>query len=285
MNASLSCVILTANNHLKGNCLDACVVSLLNQIGANFELIIVDAGKKRINQRRIQNLVNNHSGKFKPNLEIISVGSTTSRGRGRNIGAAKATGDILLFIDDDTILINKNSLSFIALNSKKFSHGYGARRLWTEGKWFNLNSKKVVHDLQISNYDRLLRHSHYLVKSTRLDITPEYLNHSFISNFGFVSRKLFKSVGGFPNYEGYGFEDNCLSFKIYLRSKKFLSLNTLQVVHVNHSVKSSILSKKEKNKLKYFRLLKSYGYRRFNISRLMGVPSAQSRPILQKYSK
>src|SRR3989344_1676358 len=275
----ISCIILSADNQLKGNCLNSCVQSLLNQKNVGFEIIIIDAGIKPINKKHIIKLFKN-TAKNNINIPftILRVSTSASRGKARNIGAKQARSDILVFIDDDTIVLTNTALAYIKKNSEKYSHGYGAKRLWTRGNWFNKNSSKVEKSIRNKKYSILLANSSKL-KSKIRGVYPEFANRSFIGNFGFISKPLFQSISGFPDYKYYGFEDDCLAFEAYLKSKLFLNLENIKVIHINHLIENKST---EKNIGKYYNLLVSKGYNWFNIGRLLNIKKCLNQPILQK---
>jgi len=70
----------------------------------NFEIIIVDQsdGKHRVRKKDLENF-----GDFKEKIKTIYL-KEKNLPDARNIGAQKATGEILLFIDDDVVIKNRN---------------------------------------------------------------------------------------------------------------------------------------------------------------------------------
>ena len=95
----ISVVIPTYNReeHLN-NCLD----SLLLQKKKPFEILIVDNSDVQY----VKKIINNFENKFKEqDIHIFSIINPINSGAiARNLGASKAKGDLIAFLDDDVLL-------------------------------------------------------------------------------------------------------------------------------------------------------------------------------------
>ena len=92
----LSVIIITHNNYaLKDGCIEAEILSILNQTETDFEIIVVDNCSDKNNFNNLQNFIsklNNCNIKLiKNNINNIS--------KARNLGAKTAISDLLLFMD------------------------------------------------------------------------------------------------------------------------------------------------------------------------------------------
>jgi glycosyltransferase involved in cell wall biosynthesis len=105
-------VIIPARNEAEH--LPATLHALWNQTYPSFEVIVIANGCQDGTEKVAQGL-----------CDQLYVMPTASLGRARNLGAAKATGTMLLFLDADTIL-GEHALADIA---RKFTRKYAAGTL------------------------------------------------------------------------------------------------------------------------------------------------------------
>lgn len=98
-------VIITAKNEEEH--IESCLMSLKNQIFKNFEIIVSDA-ESEDNTVKIARKYTDH---------IVVKGTNVASGR--NVGAKIAKGDILVFVDADTILLPDTLEKVIAAFRKK----------------------------------------------------------------------------------------------------------------------------------------------------------------------
>jgi len=264
MSFSFSVVILSSDSHVnKGESVFHCLQSILNQKSPPFEVILVENStfKNKIYLEKIKKF----SKKFKnKGIQFVLVDNPKkiSRGEARNCGAEIAKGDVLIFLDDDTVLFEDDSFTKMFDKADKFHFGYGAIRYWTQPQgWFESNSDLILSDLEKGENpfcDHLGEDNSKSRKST-LDILQ---SHTFIGNFGFCRKTLLDSVGGFPSFNAYGYEDDCLMFRLFQENGNYVILNCISVAHVNHEIDD-----KESNVLEYYNILKESGYFWFDVKK------------------
>ncbi len=151
----ISVVIPTYNReeHLN-NCLD----SLLLQKKKPFEILIVDNSDVQY----VKKIINNFENKFKEqDIHIFSIINPINSGAiARNLGASKAKGDLIAFLDDD-VLLDTNYYEeiekiFIEYPNALGVHGYNklTNRAYEEMKKSILYSllEKFVKFFKISSY-------------------------------------------------------------------------------------------------------------------------------------
>ncbi len=249
--------------------IESVVTSVYSQTKLSKEIIIIDNSKKGLNKKY-------------PKIKLIRT-NNTSRAKARNAGAKASKGDVLIFLDGDTILGSISVLEKIEEYSKKFSHGYGAKRLWTYEGHFEKNRKIYLSKLKNKDFKWFIKNSFW----------PEYRNenkghnsligYSFPCNFGFISRELFNKIGGFDErFEGYGGEDDYFAYKMYLSDKKgFKSLFDIPMIHINHPKKETDQDESTKNWKLFEKLLKVEGVKSFNINILFGIPNLKEEAIIE----
>lgn len=184
----------------------------------------------------------------------------------RNIGLGSTSGSLVVFLDDDTIILDSNAFSKIAALSKRHDYGYGATRLWTMNNLFQKKSKTILDSLESGDLRDLKNISVNYFSANRQNNTPPILlSKTFIANFGFCKKHLIEKIGGFPDFPDYGYEDDYVMFRLYLLSKKLAIMDKLTVVHVNHET-----ARVKQNSLiyYYFNKLVNAGYYWFHISKI-----------------
>jgi len=262
----ISCIILSCDSHKdKGNSVFHSVCSVLQQNYGNFEIILVENSHYRTQD--FLSLTTNKINKWnrardKP-IKVITIINKTSvsRGHARNIGVKESKGEIIVFLDDDTIIMNQESLSVINKYSTQYDYGYGAKRYWTINNKFQKKSKEVLKVLEKRDYSLLRNMLSGPPPSIRGSKEIDIQKVSLIANFGFCKRKAFKKVGGFPDFQGYGFEDDYLMFCLYEKGYKYIFLDELEVAHITHT----ITDLDKKNLLPYFTKLIKQGYYWFHV--------------------
>ncbi len=239
----LSCIVIACDSERgKGNSVYHCLSSILKQDLESFELIVVDNSNfKSVEKiKKIKKYCSdlNNKRKFPVQIKIVNKKKPININFARNFGAKSARGDILVFTEDDTVMLDNSFFSSIINFSKFYDFGYGAKRLWTRPGWFQRNSKKVLSEALEGRYDLLIKNSGSIPQSFKGDkdgdIFYEIQGHTFIANFGFCKKDLFLKVGGFPLYEKLDLSDDCLMYRLFKSGSRYKFLGDLIVAHVSH---------------------------------------------------
>ncbi|MBN1968241.1 MAG: glycosyltransferase family 2 protein [Candidatus Delongbacteria bacterium] len=185
------------------------------------------------------------------NVTVINNKKNLGAGLSRNIGAEKANGDVLLFLDDDVILKNNitNDLqSFV--EEGKFSV---ISTLEYQGTVKNFNLNKYLSSRGASKYN----HGD-VVKSN-------YLTTAFFA----IHRNDFFKMGGFSsNFKGYGWEDTEFGLKLekFNVLLKVIKSDSVHMHHKNCSEWSDQLINSAGNFLELIRFYPSY-QKRFRLEK------------------
>ncbi len=277
----LSCIVLSCDSHNKGGSVFHCLCSIFNQNFDDFEVILVEnSHKKTLNIQQLENKLEewNSKRKKKIKIRIINNKKSLTPSKARNIGASRAEGEVLVFIDDDTIIINKNSFSEIFRLSESFDYGYGAVRLWTKEGWFKRNSFSTLSHLENGDTKILLAGSGVPPKFIREKRYPILQRRTFIANFGFCKKDIFDRLSGFANLPYYRYEDDYLMFRLYESKYRLALLSNLKVVHVSHPIDSD----QRTNLIPYFVELVKRGYYWFNINKIFSGEKYRRDDVLEK---
>ncbi len=268
----LSTIVLSFNSFiLKGGFVQATLESINAQDSGNFEVILVN--NSSVQDERYDSLsINRGEIPYK----LINT-NNTSRGEARNVGANIATGDYLLFIDDDTIILDDDAFSKVIGLSGNFRYGFGARRFWAKEK---KPSKQKTKNL----IAKIRNHNKSSIISTEEAYLPELFNktnlqlhrYSFPGNFGFVEKRLFNAIGGFDKrFKKYGGEDDYLAFLMFKEDPSGFKLlyNSLDLLHLTHDLPKTTTRRFNKggNIQIYKKALESQGVRSFDIEKLFGL--------------
>lgn len=276
---NITCVILTCDSYQdKGGCIEHTIICLMRQKNVKVEIVIVDNSKQEFSRKKLKRFV---SCLHQSNFKIVE--SNTSIAAGRNIGGLHAKSDIIVFIDDDTFVINNLALNKILTRSEKYKYGYGATRYWTHSiNWFLDNNKLLKQHFMKNRFQFLRQNVGEPSPGIRNKSSSKYLTRTFIGNFGYIAADAFRTIGGFPeHFQGYGLEDDAFSFLCYVNYGHPSSLTDIEVVHVTHAISKKCYESLKLNQQLYDELLKTYGYKSFHIGDLLYPEKKFGRPILE----
>lgn len=224
----ISCVVLCCDSHIeKGFSVLHCLKSLVGQNIAREELqiILVENSHDKSRMSELEELVLSINNDYPELISLIDNKSSLPRAEARNVGASHARNEVLVFIDDDTIVLDVNALRKIQEYSQSYDHGYGAVRYWSRGNSFQDNACLALNDPTV-----------YRSIDNRHIPQERFLAKTFIGNFGFCRRDSFMDVGGFYEFKEYGFEDDALMFALYKKDGRVKIIDDIDVLHVNHPV-------------------------------------------------
>jgi len=260
----------------KGDSVFHSLCSVVNQDYNNVEIIVVENSHKKLDyisqiRKQFKKWIDSTRKEF--TLKIINNKKSLGRGEARNIGLFNASSDLIIFLDDDTIILDSDAFSEIVKLSQKYDYGYGAHRLWTKDNLFQENSKTILKSLETGSTKSLESISSKPDFTERGDADSTLLSKTFITNLGFCKKDLMSKIGGFPNFTDYGYEDDCVMFRLFLLSKKMAILDGLRVIHVNHKIAKI----KQRNLIYYLDELIKSGYYRFHVAKAFENDGQQNR--------
>jgi len=178
-----------------------CLRAVFQSAFTDFEVIVVDDGSTDETAEIARRFP----------CTVLAAPAQSGPATARNIGAAAASGDILVFIDSD-VLIKPESLSAIDSafrDEPEMAALFGSYEAATRPDNFTSVFKNLQH--------------HYTHQTSN-----EQAN-SFWSGFGAVVRTQFNAVGGFPN--GRKMEDIELGYRLTLNGQRIRLRKDLQVLH------------------------------------------------------
>lgn len=265
---SLSVVVLThdAFRH-KSGCIRHTLTALARQKGIDFEVLVVDNGSHPTEHEKLKAFcADPHLGLGSLTVEKVRL----SIAEARNFGARATRADVIVFLDDDAMLLEADALRTVALLASGRSHGYGARRLWTpKHPWFAQHHDRVLAAFREGQLKWLLPHLGGAPAPT--GTPPVFLERTYPGHFGFIRRSLFDAVGGFPSaFSGYGCEDDAFALVCLLAAPDFGWLGDLRVAHVDHPTPSRYTEERARNLDIYRQFLAARSLGGFRIDLLLG---------------
>ena len=223
----ISVVIPTMN---KSDLLGMTLAALMDQeIGGDqlWEIVVVDDGSTDGTGEFLKKLVVER-GDSNPALHVVSPGVNLGRARARNLGARKAQGRWMLFLDDDIVAppgLIKEHVELLSANPGYGTIGYAVTdpALVDAPHFYYLDTRGVA----------------------RCEPGPVPARF-FVTQNAAVPRQPFLSVGGFDEeFSGYGFEDMEVAIRMEAQANvHFLALTHPVPRHVHHHTLAEYLDKK-----------------------------------------
>jgi len=261
----------------KKNSISLVINQVLKQHHSNFEVIVVDSASEDGTAEFIAYIAEADS-----RVVHILSSDTLNRSAARNIGARQASGERLVFMDDDCFLPNHSVLC--KLEDIQFTRGFcaGAMRRWLPAHW---SLEDYLDRIKEDDYSGMIHDSFVPKGVERESGNRDLTEFSFISHFGMIPTDFFHEIGGFDEgYHGWGDEDMDLMMRAMIAEPVFVNLfKSIEVIHLTHPVSRTDLDSKSINRRRYFEKQKKMGVS-FRVDRLFGVDNSSSGPIIETLS-
>lgn len=272
----VSIVISTANNFddRRGS-IELVLTALERQQYDNFEVIVVDDGSTDktwdfLQQYAIDTLIDLKIKRFE--------GNTGNRALSRNHGAELATGEVLVFLDDDTIPMTDRALTEAVSQYERGTFLCGARRYWTSPEW---NRSRLLARLKAGQYEETVANCWLPRGINRRHGGRSLWEFTHVTNFGVVPATEFHSIGGFDadRFDQWGREDIDLMLRLRIADCEFSCLyDHLSVVHLNHPLKPADSASRERAYKSYLQKQTELGWQ-LDLRRLYGVAPDTGRAL------
>lgn len=234
----LSIIIVSYNTKkLLQDCLNSIIRNTQN---LSYEIIVVDNNSTDQSPDMVKK-------KFS-RVKLIKNARNLGFGRANNIGAQKASGEILLFLNSDTLVLGGTFKEMVKIFDQKSDVGVALPQLVTgEGK-----IQKGAFGLEPTLWNILTRiNEDYSLRNSNQSQMVDWVSGAAL----FIRKKLFEKIGGFdPQYFMY-FEDTDLCKRVRnLGFKIFYNADT-KIIHLGGK---SIKVTKDRKKIYYQSLEKFY---------------------------
>jgi len=277
---TISVIIPTYNcKSEKKNGIAIVLRALLNQTLKTFEVIIVDNATNDDTFSSLSPLFDLFSER-PIKVNVVRCQARGNKCLARNMGADAARNEILVFMDDDTVLTANHALEFISGKLQRDQFACGASRYWTILFW---DGEKALAESRANRFDYLKSIAH-LPRGIKRGSGMRDLNEfTWIACFGAMWKADFQEIGGFDtHYSGWGRHDMDLMLRLLVRGFSFVNLfDEISVIHLNHRVILQDLQKKHQNITCYLEKEKKLGYV-FKPNHLFGVYEGDGTDVLME---
>jgi len=213
--------------------LSKCLISLKESIYSNFEVIVVDDASTLDIKTRLSE-----------DIKYYRLDTKSGPATARNLGASKAIGEILMFLDSD-IVIRPNTISKIA---SRFSEDPDLSAVF--GSYDDDPYQKDF----LSQYKNLVHH--FVHQNGNNDAS------TFWAGCGAIKNEAFLEIGGFDQekFKTSSIEDIELGYRLKSNGYKILLDKTLQVKHLKKwSVKNYLSAEIFRRAVPWSRLIMETG--------------------------
>lgn len=201
-------------------------------------------------------------------IQLIEDPYEHNRSAARNLGVEEASHPNVVFLDDDVVLVDDQSLTAGVERLEADTFVCGSKRYWLPIGW----EPKLVKELLETSPQRLLRKA-LLPKGINRETGYRALRDvSFVTNFGFVQKEDFQAAGGFDGERFPArYEDMEFMYRCLLNDWTFATLRDIvPAIHLTHQ----LMAEDDDERIEYLKRFREYerehGYR-FKPNHLVGI--------------
>lgn len=228
-------VIIPSKDHPE--ILFRCIDSFINVTQCNkvkYEFIVVDNGSNEINRKTIESLKDSYAvGTNLVNFQYIYEQQPFNFSHMCNIGAQNATGEVLLFLNDDIEIVDTLWLSKMCqVVVKPYVGAVGAKLLYPKdaSRGESIIQHAGITNLRIGPAHKLQflsdEEDHYFGRNRYV--------HDMMGVTGaclLLRKEIFEEVGGFDEHLAVAFNDVDLCYSIYERGYYNVERNDIVLLH------------------------------------------------------
>lgn len=251
-NILISVIIVQYNNF---ELTRAAIKSLLN-FNKNVECILIDNASKGFNKE--------YFAEGFPELKIISLDNNSGFSKANNLGAEIASGEILLFLNNDTITIENYDKILYNLFEKDKNLGIVGLKLLNDDMTLQLSHgrlpdffQEIIDKIKTFFFEKKVFPFYQLIKvlHSRTKVTQ------WVTGAALAIRKdLFKELGGFDENIFMYFEDKDLCKRCIEKGYKVLYSNQASIIHIRGGSTKDNSQKQKMNKI--YRQSQKYYYKK-----------------------
>lgn len=231
----LSIIIINYNTpNLVYDCVKSVVKHLRN---VSYEIIVVDNGSQE--ELRIRN---DELGKILPafNFQLLTLKTNLGFGAGNNAGAKKAKGDILWFLNSDTLLVDDSIKRLFEFLDQNKNVGIASPIVYNDVECRNIQPFFFAKFQSLGNL--IIRRNRPKTNFSE----NEYFETDVVVGASLITRKeIFNKLGGFDENIFMFFEDDDLCFRAKKMGYRVAVYCQSQIVHLQGKSISKNSSRKK----------------------------------------
>ena len=186
-----------------------------------FEVIVVDNASSDGSEEYIC--------KRYPGVNWVNSGENLGFGRANNLGASRAKGKYLFFLNTDTLLLNNAVAEFLAYAQAYEAAGVGALGCWL----LDTNRKPTASYGFFPNAKNEIKYllGKYPLPTVQMASTERLVDYVTGADL-FVNKELFGRMGGFDPHIFMYYEETDLQYRMALAGWKRMIIPSPQIVHL-----------------------------------------------------
>lgn len=197
-------------NYQSEEYLKKCLNSLQSKINnLNFEVLVVNNGDKKLSAVSFRDSSASPdilSGYAQNGIKIINLGENMGFGKANNLGAKKANGEYLLFLNPDTEIVSENIEGLLNEFSSNPNIGIIGPKLITKSG----NIQKWIAGYE-TGLASLIKNNLGIIKNKKIWDSKEKKEADWVTGAAlFIRKDLFEKLGGFGEKFFMYFEDEDL---------------------------------------------------------------------------
>lgn len=194
---------------------------------------------------------------FTFHIDVVISDKNVGRASARNLGISKATGEVIIFLDDDRLTERDFIAKHVAYHENEVCVVLGERMdlKYTEEEVLQLIKEKSITSIINKIRDSAHKEFYYNIKKFFLKNPLHPLRYiAFITGNVSIDALLLHHIGGFDeSFKGWGYEDTELGYRLVQHQVKFISDCSIVCYHLLHSHIRGQKSKEEIENLGYLR--------------------------------
>lgn len=212
MSTTFSFIVISYNR--PQDTLNVCqnILDLFSVTGYNKEIIIINNGSSD-DYTAFENYLKQLSPEERALINYIDSESNLGVAGGRNLGIEQSTGDYLVFIDDDALFNQRNTLQLVLNRFEKYEDS---------------EQVKIIAFLEHRVHEKK---DYPSTKSKTLAKEEEFFTNYFIGCGHCIKREVFDEVGLYDASFFYGVEEYDLAYKVLDAGYRILYTSKISVNH------------------------------------------------------
>ena len=196
---------------------------------------------------------------FKWNMDLKPIVSVKNVGRAaaRNLGLKQATGDVVIFLDDDRLTRSDFIERHLSHHTGEPCVALGERMdaKVTEDELLELMKENELKDVLSFVSDHSKKEFYYNIKKIFVkNPYGKYRFMTFITGNVSIDRTLMTDIEGFDeNFKGWGYEDTDVGYRLAQKNIPYVQDNSIICYHLLHAHVKAQKSKEELMNLKHLK--------------------------------